>query len=185
MRVREGERKKAERCLVDTHREHYEVTRRRLRSHASHEYRVSLSILLSNTSPLLSRPPSRSRLFLSVLKSPFFFPFSWEQPATWLTASFRARNRTSSRRPPSAHAHVFSGGSLSHCAVTARHLIGAAIGCSVIFQRRVSGKEWRATDWLPISYFSNLKENEWASGGRVDGGGEVERLIEKVKEGRQ
>lgn len=148
--MREGERKKAERCFVDIHREDYEVMQRWLQSspmlHTSIESpsHPSLQTPLATTIKLSALP-------LHVKFSLFFPLFSWEQLAAWLAASFRARNRTLSRRPRSAHAHVFSGGSVSHCAVTVRHLIGAAIGSSgpaVIFQRRVAGKEWRSTDCL-------------------------------------
>lgn len=55
----------------------------------------------------------------------------------------------------------------------------------VIFKRRVTGKEWRSTDCLAaLSYFSNLKKmngGEW-KGWRRRGS---EKVIEKVKEGRQ
>lgn len=146
--VREGERRKAERCLVDTHREDYEVMQRWLQSSPM----LHTSIESPSPSFSLATTIKPSALPLRVQFSPFFPPFfSWEQLAAWLAASLRARHRTLSRRPRSAHAHVYGRIGFPLCLHRAPFdrsrdwLLG---GPAVIFQRRVTGKEWRSTDCL-------------------------------------
>lgn len=132
-------------CLVDIHREDYEVMQRWLQS--SPMLHTSIE---SPSHPSLQTPLATT-INLSALPLHVKFSLFFPSPHLFETTGRLARSQLSCEEPhvvtalaQRARTCVFGRIGFPLCR---HHLIGAAIGRSgpaVIFQRRVAGKEWRS-----------------------------------------